>query len=239
MKYTKLCFSLAFLLLVTAGVSARAGTVINFGTSGGNGITFSKTTGGEYMTFANLTVDSTDTSNGASVVISPGTGGHFLLNSVSSDGLTGYFASNAAATITMGNANSGILTGSLALIEIDTNTSHTYPNGHGSFTLTFTLNNLAFSNCTAADCTNSATLKNFASLGNGTSATNTISFNFSGGMTNINSLLGITGSKGTTAAGTMDSPFDTLTPEPGAIGMLGSGLLLLGIAFYARKLRNV
>ena len=236
MKYAKMLLAIP-ILLVAGGAFARGDTVINFQTSG-NGITFTKTTGGQYLTFGNLTVASDDSSNGASVVISPGAGGHFFLNSASSDGLTGYFASNSAATISMGNANSGVLAGSLALVELDTNTSRTYPNGHGSFTLTFVLNNLTFTNCTTANCTNSALLKNFASLGNGSATTNTLTFSFSGSYTNVNSLLASSGSKSTTGAGTMDSPYDTVTPEPGTMAMLGSGVLLLGIMFGSRKLRS-
>jgi len=234
MKRTCLLLASA-ICAVVLGASARADTVINFASYGGNGITFTQTTGGEYITFQNLYVSSTDSSANAPVVISPGSGGHFYLNSVSSDGLTGYFASNSAATLTIGDANSGILRGSLQMIEIDTNTSRTYPNGHGSFSLTLVISNMSFTSCTAVNCTNSQLLQNFALLGNGSNASNTLTFSFSSSTaSNASSLLTLTGSHSTTLEGTLDSIYDTVTPEPASLALLGSCLLMAGIKLHRR-----
>ena len=244
-----LVFATLFMILIVVRIPARADTVINFASSGGNGITFTHTTGGEYITFSNLYVGSGyigdgsspltgDSSMNAPVVISPGAGGHFFLNSVSSDGLTGYFASNAAATLTIGNASSGIMKGSLSMIEIDTNTSPTHPNGHGSFALTLVLSNLSFSSCSTTGCTNSTLLQNFAQLGNGSNASNTLTFSFSSSTaTNAASLLGLTGSHGTTVEGTLDSSLDSVAPEPASLALFGSCLLMAGTKIYRRAVK--
>jgi hypothetical protein len=235
---------LALAVLIISTVAAHADTVINFASSGGNGITFTQTSGGQYMTFSNLYVDSGyigdgsdnlsgDSAMNSSVVISPGTGGHFYLNRVSSDGLTGYFASNAAASLTIGNASSGILRGSLNMIEIDTNTSSSHPNGHGSFSLTLTLSNMTFTSCSTVGCTNSTLLQNFAQLGNGSNANNTLTFSFSSSTaSNASSLLALSGSHGTTAEGTLDSIFDTVSPEPASLALFGSCLLMAGMKLH-------
>jgi len=100
-----LVFATLLMILIVVRIPARADTVINFASSGGNGITFTHTTGGEYITFSNLYVGSGyigdgsnplsgDSAMNAPVAISPGAGGHFFLNSTSSDGLTGYFRSH-------------------------------------------------------------------------------------------------------------------------------------------------
>ena len=226
-------------VLLAARIPAHADTVINFASYGGNGISFTQTSGGQNLTFSNLYVTSSDSSANTPVVISPGAGGHFYLNSVSSDGLTGYFASNSTANLTIGNANSGILRGSLQMIEIDTNTSRTYPNGHGSFSLTLVLSNLSFSSCTTNGCTNSALLSNFAQLGNGSNASNTITFSFSSSTaSNAGSLLGLTGTHSTTVEGTLDSIWDTVTPEPASLALFGSCLLLAGRKIHRRLARS-
>jgi hypothetical protein len=241
-----LVFLTLVMFLIIARIPLHADTVINFASSGGNGITFTQTTGGENISFSNLYVDSGyigdgstslsgDSSMNAPVVISAGAGGHFFLNRVSSDGLTGYFASNSAATLTIGNANSGIMHGSLQMIEIDTNTSPSHPNGHGSFSLTLVLSNLSFSACTATGCTNSTLLQNFAQLGNGSNASNTLTFSFSSSTaTNASSLLGLTGSHGTTVEGTLDSSWDSVSPEPASLALFGSCLLMAGMKIYRR-----
>jgi hypothetical protein len=237
-------------ILIAIRVPAHADTVINFASSGGNGITFTQTAGGQNISFSNLYVDSGyigdgssdlngDSSINSAVVISPGAGGHFYLNSVSSDGLTGYFASNAAATLTIGNASSGILKGSLKMIEIDTNTSPTHPKGHGSFSLTLVLSNMTFSSCSTVGCTNSALLQNFAALGNGSNASNTLTFSFSSSTaSNAGSLLSLTGTHGTTVEGTLDSVLDTVTPEPASLALFGSCLLMAGTKLYRRAARS-
>lgn len=224
------------LWLLAGVVPALADTVINFASYSGNGITFTSTTGGQNITFSNLLVGgSTDSSNTTPVVISPGAGGHFFLNSVSSDGLTGYFASNSTSTLTIGNAASGILQGSLQMVEIDTNTSHTYPNGHGSFALTLVLSNMSFTPCTTNGCTSSTLLSNFAQLGNGSNASNTITFSFSASTaSNAASLLGLTGTHATTVEGTLDSVYDTVAPEPASLALFGSGFLLAGMKLLAK-----
>lgn len=241
---------LALILILVAGrLEARADTVINFASSGGNGITFTQTAGGQYITFSNLYVDSGyvgdgsssmpgDSSMNAPVVISPGSGGHFYLNQVSKDGLTGYFASNANASLTIGNSSSGIMTGSLNMIEIDTNTSPSHPNGHGSFSLTLVLSNMTFTGCTKAGCTNSALLQNFAMLGNGSNASNTITFSFSSSTaSNAASLLSLTGQHGTTAEGTLDSIYDTATPEPASLALFGTCLLMAGAKLRSKMVK--
>jgi len=217
-------------ILVVGAASAHADTVINFASYAGNGITFTQTAGGQYMTFSNLYVGgASDSGNATPVVISPGAGSHFLLNSASSDGLTGFFASNSKASLTIGNASSGVLTGTLNMIEIDTNTSRTYPNGHGSFSLTLVLSNMSFSSCTTVGCTSSTLLQNFAQLGNGSNAQNTITFSFASSLaSNSSSLLGLTGTHSTTVEGTLDSMYDTVTPEPASLALFGSCLLLVG-----------
>lgn len=228
------------MILVAARVPAHADTVINFASYSGNGITFTQTSGGEYMTFSNLYVGgASDSANATPVVISPGAGGHFFLNSASSDGLTGYFASNATSTLTIGNANSGILTGSLQMIEIDTNTSKTYPNGHGSFALTLVLSNLSFNSCTATNCTSSTLLQNFAQLGNGNNASNTITFSFSSSTaSNAASLLNLSGTHSTTVEGTLDSMFDTVTPEPASLALFGTCLLMAGMKLHRKVAKS-
>lgn len=233
----------ALIVIVIAGrTPARADTVINFASYGGNGITFTQTTGGEYTAFSNLYVGSGSIAGGqltgdsalnTPVTISPGAGGHFYLDSVSSDGLTGYFASNSNATLTIGNGSSGILTGSLQMVEIDTNTSKTYPNGHGSFSLTLVLSNMSFSSCTTTGCTNSTLLQNFSQLGNGSNASNTITFSFSSSTaSNASSLLSLTGTHATTVEGTLDSIYNTVTPEPASLVLLGSCLMMMGTKLY-------
>jgi hypothetical protein len=242
-------FLAVVMVLIAIRVPAHADTVINFASSGGNGITFTQTSGGQNLTFSNLYVDSGyigdgsndltgDSAINSSVVISPGAGGHFYLNKVSSDGLTGYFASNAAATLTIGNASSGIMHGSLNMIEIDTNTSPSHPNGHGSFALTLVLSNLSFSSCTLVGCTNSALLQNFAALGNGSNSSNTLTFSFSSSTaSNASSLLALSGTHGTTVEGTLDSVFDTVTPEPASLALFGSCLLMAGMKLHRRAVR--
>jgi hypothetical protein len=149
--------------------------------------------------------------------------------------LTGYFASNSAATLTIGNASSGILHGSLQMVEIDTNTSRTYPNGHGSFSLTLVLSNMSFSSCSTNGCTNSALLSSFAQLGNGSNANNTITFSFSSSTAgNAASLLALTGTHSTTAEGTLDSIWDTVTPEPASLALFGSCLLMAGMKLHRK-----
>jgi len=245
------CLFALLMILIASRVPARADTVINFASSGGNGITFTQTTGGQYITFSNLYVDSGyigdgstdltgDSAINAPVVISPGAGGHFYLDRVSSDGLTGYFASNTAASLTIGNAASGVLKGSLNMIEIDTNTSTSHPNGHGSFSLTLVLSNMSFSSCTTVGCTNSALLQNFANLGNGTNASNTLTFSFSSSTaSNAASLLALSGTHGTTTEGTLDSIFDTVTPEPASLALFGSCLLMAGMKLHRRGAKPV
>ncbi|MDR3764885.1 MAG: hypothetical protein P4M01_12405 [Acidobacteriota bacterium] len=239
MKFTHLMLKILFVLAVVPGVS-YADTVINFASSGGNGITLTKETGGEYLTFSNLYVGSgsiggtsysSDSAIGSAVTLSAGSGGHFFLDSVSSDGLTGYFASNSTATITIGNASSGYLTGTLSLIELDTNTTSKYPSGHGSFSLSLTLTNMSYTCGTG--CTYSTLLSTFAATGNGTNnAYNTITFTFNG-TTNVSSLLSVT-SSGTTAAGSLDSYYDTVTPEPASLALFGSCLLAAGMKFRGK-----
>ena len=244
MKLIGMLFTFLFPLVVAPGVSF-ADTVINFSSTSGNGITFTKTTGGEYMTFSNLKVGSgeiggvsysSDSAMNTPITISPGVGGHFFMNSVSSDGLTGYFASNSNATIQIGNAASGYLTGSLSMVELDTNTSTKYPKGHGGFTLTLNLANMSYT-C-GSGCTSSTLLRTFAATGSGTNnAYNSITFTFNG-LTNVSSLLNTTGS--TTAAGSLDSYFDTVTPEPVSLALFGSCLLAMGAKFRrnAKSSRN-
>lgn len=239
MKPIHCLIRLLFVMVFVQGV-VFADTVINFASSGGNGITLTKTTGGEYLTFSNLYIGSgsiagtnlsSDSAMNAPVTISPGAGGHFYMNSVSTDGLTGYFASNSAATITIGNASSGYLTGSLGMIELDTNTSTKYPNGHGSFTLSLTLTNMKYTCGTG--CTYSNLLSTFAATGNGTNnAYDTITFTFNS-KTNVSSLLGMNGS--TTAAGSLDSFYDTVAPEPASLALFGSCLLMAGIKVRQRS----
>jgi len=242
MNRLHLLYKLLLAVVLVQGV-AFADTVINFASSGGNGITLTQTSGGEYLTFSNLYIGSgsiagnnltTDSAMNAPVTISPGAGGHFYMDSVSSDGLTGYFASNSAATISIGNTKSGFLTGSLGMIELDTNTSHQYPNGHGSFTLSLTLTNMQYT-C-GAGCTYSQLLSTFAATGNGTNnAYDTITFTFNS-KTNVSSLLGSNGS--TTAAGSLDSFYDTAAPEPASLALFGSCLLMAGIK-VRQKVKNM
>jgi len=223
-------FSALVVILVAGCLPANADTVINFASFSGNGITFNRTSGGEYINFSNLYVGgASDSANATSVVISPGAG-QFFLNSVSSDGLTGYFATNSSSTLNIGNATSGVLSGSLQMVEIDTNTSHQYPNGHGSFSLTLVLSDMLFHSCTATGCTNSALLEKFAQLGNGSNAYNTLTFSFSASTaSNARSLLGLTGANSTTVEGTLDSTLNTVTPEPVSLALFGTGLLMAGI----------
>jgi hypothetical protein len=225
--------------IVAVGLTAvRADTVINIATSSGNGISFTKAVGGDYVTFSNMTINDTndfpgDSANGAPMTISPGAGGHFLLSSKSSDGLTGYFTANNSATVSMGNASSGILTASISMVEIDTTTSPSKPGGTGSFSLVFTLSNLKFSNCTATSCTNSQMLQEFATVGGNAQNAITFSFNTSTAA-NVAQLMGLAGSHGTTSAGTMDSP-QNVTPEPGTLALLATGILFLVKKLFERK----
>jgi len=80
-----LVFSTLLMILLVSRIPARADTVINFASSGGNGITFTRAAGGEYITFS-LYVGSGYIGDGSSpltgnsamnapVVISPGVGG--------------------------------------------------------------------------------------------------------------------------------------------------------------------
>jgi hypothetical protein len=233
-------FGALAMILVAGLLPAHADTVINFASYSGNGITFTHASGGENMTFSNLYVGgATDSANATPVVISPGASGHFFLNSASSDGLTGYFASNSSASLTIGNASSGILQGSLQLVEIDTNTSRTYPNGHGSFSLTMVLNSMSFSSCTTVGCTNSTLLQNFAQFGNGSNASDTITFSFSATTAaNAASLLSLAGTHSTTTEGTLDSIWDTVTPEPASLALFGSCLLMAGVKLHRRVAKS-
>ncbi len=233
----RFCVFLALaMILVAGGVSAHADTVINFASSGSNGVTFTQTTGGQYITFSNLYVnsgsiggdgESGDSSMNAPVTISPGAGGHFYLDGVSTvDGATvGDIQSNSAATLTIGNASSGILTGSLNMIQIETTSS----SGHGaSFSIVLTLTNMTYT-C-GVGCTNSTLLSTFAQTGNGSSNSyNAITFTLTGGgITNATTLLNHSGTVGTSLAGSLDSFYDTVTPEPASLALFGSCLLLVG-----------
>ena len=132
-------------------------------------------------------------------------GGSFLFNSASSDGLTGYFASSqSSGTITIGNASSGILTGSLQLVEIDTNTTG-HPHGFGSFAIELTLTGMAFSGCTTQNCTNSALLQAYAAPGAAQNSFDTLNFSFTGTAQNASALLGMAGTHATTVQGSLDS----------------------------------
>jgi len=53
-------------ILIAIRVPAHADTVINFASSGGNGITFTQTAGGQNITFSNLYVDSGYIGDGSS-----------------------------------------------------------------------------------------------------------------------------------------------------------------------------
>lgn len=217
-------------------VPALADTVINFASYGGNGISLSNTPGAQSATFSNLYVSAlSDSANNAQLSISgSGAGGQFLFNSVSSDGLTGYFASNQnSGTINIGNTSSGILTGSLQLVEIDTTTTHAKPNGYGAFTIELTLTNMSFAACTAKNCTNSALLQAFAIPGAAQNSYDTLSFSFSG-TTNASTLLGLSVTRAATVQGSLDSDLDTLAPEPASLALFGSGFLLAGMKLLAK-----
>jgi hypothetical protein len=237
---------LALVMILVAGrLPAHADTVINFASTGGNGITITQTTGGQYLTFSNLQVNSGsiagndqsgDSAMNAPVTVSAGTGGHFLLNSVSSDGLTGYFASNSAASLKIGDAASGTLTGSLQMIEINTQSQ---TSRGATFSITLVLNNLSFASCTAVNCTNSTLLSNFAQLGNGSNSSNALSFTFTGiKVTSASSLLSSTGTHGTSLAGSLDSFYDTVTPEPASLALFGSCLLMAGMKLHRRVTKS-
>jgi hypothetical protein len=234
MMKRSLVFLTLLMFLIVARVPARADTVINFTSGAGTGITFTKATGGEDITFSTMTVatgymgdDSTnltgDSAMGTNVVISPGSGGHFFLSSALSGGGTGYCTANSAATLTIGSISSGVLTGSLNMIQINSG-------GNGAFSLTLMLSNLKFSACTTTGCTNSALLQSFAQLGSGNNSTNTLAFTFYGGTNTVASLLAITGSKSAPVAGT----FDSVSPEPASLALFGSCLLMAGMKLYRR-----
>ena len=238
--------SVVITILIVGQVPAHADTVINFASSGGNGITVTQTAGGEYLSFGNLYVnsgsiagndESSDSSMNSPVIISPGAGGHFYLDSVSSDGLTGYFASNSAATIQIGtsaNSGAGLLTGTLSMIEI--NTTGITTRG-ASFSITLVLTNMTYACGTG--CTNSALLSNFAQLGNGSNSSNAITFTFTGiGVTSVSALAKLSGTHGTSLAGSLDSFYDTVTPEPASLVMFGSCLLVAGITLCRREAKS-
>jgi hypothetical protein len=221
------------LWLLASAAPALADTVINFASYGGNGVTFNKASGADSVNFSNLYVSAMgDSANNAQLTIS--NGGSFLLNSVSSDGLTGYFASNQnSGTITVGNASSGILTGSIQLVEIDTTTNGLHPKGYGAFTITLTLTGMAFSGCTTQNCTNSALLQAFAAPNAAQYSTDTLSFSIAGTQ-NASTLLAMNGTHATTVQGSLDSYVDTLTPEPASLALFGSGFLLAGMRLRAK-----
>ena len=227
----KMKFLLKLLLaVVVVQGAAFADTLINFASTG-NGITLSSHSGGEYLTFSNLYVTGAagDSANGAAVTISPGSGGHFYLSSESSNGLTGYFTSNGNATIQIGSSatsGAGMLTGTLNMVELDSNVNSHAPNGNGSFTLYLTLSNLKYQ-CSGS-CTSSALLSTFAAGTTPGSYVDSLVFSFSG-KSKVTTLNGLNGSAGV-ISGTLDT---TTTPEPASLALFGSCLMMAGV-----KLRN-
>jgi hypothetical protein len=224
------------LWLLAGAVPVLADTIINID-SNGNGISLThQSGGGQYISFSNLAVSAVgDSANNTSLVISSGAG-HFFFNSVSSDGLTGFFASNqSSGIITIGNTSSGILTGTLQLVEIDTTTTHAKPNGYGAFTITLTLSNLAFTACSVQNCNNSEILQAFAAPGAAQNSTDTLSFSFASTTAqNARALENLSGTHPTTASGMLDSYVDTVAPEPASLALFGSGFLLAGMKLLAK-----
>ena len=231
----KMKFLLKLLLAVVfVQGAAFADTLINFASTG-NGITLSSQSGGEYLTFSNLYVTGAagDSANGALVTISPGAG-HFYLSSESSNGLTGYFSSNGNATIQIGTSAStggGMLTGTLSMVELDSNVNGHAPNGNGSFTLYLTLSNLAY-HCSAG-CTSSALLSSFAAGTTPGSYVDSLVFSFSG-KSKVTTLNGLNGSAGV-ISGTLDS---TSAPEPASLALFGSCLMMAGVKLR-KKVRSM
>lgn len=245
----KLSYAFLLVVLVVGLIPAHADTVIAFGALS-NGITFTPTAGGQYVSFGGLKVgdNSTDypaftgdSSFGTNVNISPGTGAHFFFNSVSADGMTGYFASNVSSNLTIGSNSSGYLRGSLSNIEISTTPkAGSTKIGNGTFSLTLVLNNLTYTSCSSVGCTDSTLLKTFANIGNGGNASNTLTFSFSGlsGNKNASTLMGLAAAKSSGVEGTFDSIYDTVTPEPASLALFGSCLLMAGMKLHRRAVKS-
>ena len=156
-------------------LTACADEIMSISSTAQAGISFYRTSqyGTQYVAFSNLVVTgpSGDSVNGAPVILSPGANGAFALTRISSDFMSGYLAIDPTAIFTVGNASSGILSGSIQMttsmrtIVISTDTSKAYPGGDGGFQLTFYVTNLKATHCTTPGCTDSAMLQDMAKDG--------------------------------------------------------------------------
>jgi len=209
------------LLAAMASVPAYADPIniyVNSGT-----VTFNATgSGGQYMSIANLLMSSGDLS-GKPISISPGAG-TFNLNSVS--GGVGYFAPLNGATVTLGNSSTGIVTGTISMIEIDLGGKAESLQG---FTLALEFTNLHFQACSTLNCSNSSTLMEFAMAPYGDALLN---FSFQKTTAaNVAGLYDLTGRHSSSMSGELDAD-STVTPESASLALFGTGLLVCGFRIY-------
>ena len=207
-----------------SGLRAYADAIDIYVGAGTVGLTQSG--GGESLSFSGMKLFTSDSSLMTPLTISGGSGG-FHFTGVSNG--VGNFAPLSGATFSMGNSTSGITAGSINSIQI---IGATVGSSLTTFSIQLTFNNLSFTGCTAASCTNSSTLQQLASAPNG-SAILEFSFQNSTAST-LAQLLNLKGTNSSTMSGEFDAD-SSVTPEPASLALFGSGLVAFGLRISRRK----